>query len=224
MVNVGIAVVNITVVVGFSDSDVGSAVVDRTVEGFWSIVDSTVEGCLLDDSVVGEFSVVGAVDSNNDLNVSFINVTFRLPWRHSDGWSPFSLKQNWASGSFGSGFCKTYTHPTKDHRLEKFLQFKHKTRDLTCLASIFTCQLRIVLFKIIQYVYWVIVPFHTATRMSKHRLRLNITLPLQLNWLFHVNINDKCKCKVVHTENSPTELWVKTERGKWQKNVGVVSW
>ena len=65
MVNVGIAVVNITVVVGFSDSDVGSAVVDRTVEGFWSNVDSTVEGCLLDDSVVGEFSVVGAVDSNN---------------------------------------------------------------------------------------------------------------------------------------------------------------
>ena len=34
MVNVGIAVVIITVVVGFSDSDVGSAVVDRTLEGF----------------------------------------------------------------------------------------------------------------------------------------------------------------------------------------------
>ena len=34
MVKVGIAVVNIAVVVGFSDSDVGSAVVDRTVEGF----------------------------------------------------------------------------------------------------------------------------------------------------------------------------------------------
>ena len=33
MVKVGTAVVNITVV-GFSDSDVGSAVVDRTVEGF----------------------------------------------------------------------------------------------------------------------------------------------------------------------------------------------
>ena len=34
MVKVGTAVVNIAVVVGFSDSDVGSAVVDKTVEGF----------------------------------------------------------------------------------------------------------------------------------------------------------------------------------------------
>ena len=34
MVKVGTTVVNTTVVVGFSDSDVGSAVVDRTVEGF----------------------------------------------------------------------------------------------------------------------------------------------------------------------------------------------
>ena len=147
-------------------------------------------------------------------NKYFINKTFRLPWRHSDGWSPFSLKQNWASGSYGSGFCKTYTHPTKDKRLEKFLQFKHRRKDLTCLASIFTCQLRIVLFKIIQYVYWVIVPFHTATRMSKHRLRLNITLPLQLNWLFHVNINVNVKLYILRIARLNCEWRQKEENGR----------